>query len=151
MRTRLLVAITVCALAYAGGGVALAGRAASPRVAHFEYVAATGRLYVYDIDRLPSLVARFPLPGVDEIRGLGASAATGMLYISYGGFGHGTGHLLEFSLYRHRIVYTRAYPFGIDSFDISHDGRLIFMPTGENTTDHTWHVLAAATGAVVGA
>jgi hypothetical protein len=74
-----------------------------------------------------------------------------MLYISYGGFPSGTGHLLEFSLYRRKIVYSRGYPFGIDSFDISHDGQLIFMPTGENTSGDTWHVLAATTGTVVGA
>ena len=28
---------------------------------------------------------------------------------------------------------------------------LIFMPTGENTSGRTWHVLAATTGRVVGA
>jgi hypothetical protein len=98
-----------------------------------------------------SLVARFALPGVDEVRGIGASAATGMLYVSYGGFPRGIGHLLEFSLYRRKVLYDRGLPFGIDSFDISHDGRLIFMPTGENTAGDTWHVLAATTGDVVGA
>jgi DNA-binding beta-propeller fold protein YncE len=106
---------------------------------------------VYNIDKRSSLVGRFALPGVNEIRGIGASAATGMLYVSYGGFSGGIGHLLEFSLYRGKIVYDRGYPFGIDSFDISHDGRLIFMPTGENTSGDTWHVLAATTGKVVGA
>ena len=53
-----------------------------------------------------------------------------MLYISYGGFPTGIGHLLEFSLYRHRVMYDRGYSFGIDSFDISHDGRLIFKSLG---------------------
>ena len=106
---------------------------------------------MYDIDRRSSLVARFVLPGVDDIRGIGASAATGMLYVSYGGFPNGIGHLLEFSLDRRKIVYDRGYPFGIDSLDISQDGRLIFMPTGENTSGDTWHVLAATTGQVVGA
>ena len=74
-----------------------------------------------------------------------------MLYVSYGGFPNGIGHLLEFSLDRRKIVYDRGYPFGIDSLDISQDGRLIFMPTGENTSGDTWHVLAATTGQVVGA
>jgi DNA-binding beta-propeller fold protein YncE len=150
MRMRALTFMTVGALACCGG--ALAGPSRAPaRVAHYEYVASNGALYVYDIDKLPSLVARFALPGVDEVRGIGASAATGMLYISYGGFPSGAGHLLEFSLYRRKIVYSRAYRFGIDSFDISHDGQLIFMPTGENTSGDTWHVLAATTGTVVGA
>jgi len=150
MRRRLAVSIGVCALALGVGAFAWSSQTARG-VAHDEYVASTGALYVYSIDRLPSLVARYPLPGVSEVRGIGASAATGMLYVSYGGFPHGTGHLLEFDLRQHRVVYSRAYAFGIDSFDITQDGRLIFMPTGENTSGRTWHVLAAATGSVVGA
>src|ERR1039458_796339 len=130
MRRRPVAFITLCALACCAAASAWPSQAAS-RVAHYEYVASTGTLYVYNIDKLPALVGRFPLPGVDEIRGIGASAATGMLYISYGGFPNGTGHLLEFSLYRRKIVYSRAYPFGIDSFDITHDGQLIFMPRSE--------------------
>jgi DNA-binding beta-propeller fold protein YncE len=149
MRERLVAFIVLCALA--GCAVAFAWpRQATSRLAHYEYVAAPGELYVYNIDNGPSLVRRFTLPGVDEIRGIGASAATGMLYVSYGGFPNGIGHMLEFSLYRRKIVYARGYPFGIDSFDISHDGRLIFMPTGENTSGDTWHVLDASTGRVVG-
>lgn len=119
-------------------------------MARYEYVAGVGQLSVYNIAN-GSLVGRFGLPGVAEIRGIGASAATGMLYVSYGGFPKGIGHLLEFSLYRRKVVYDHGYRFGIDSFDISHDGRLIFMPTGENTSGNTWHVLAATTGRVVGA
>src|ERR1700693_2188478 len=115
------------------------------RVARYEYVAGVGRLSVYSIAN-GSLVGRFGLPGVTEIRGIGASAATGMLYVSYGGFPTGVGHLLEFSLYRQKDIYDRGYRFGMDSFDISHDGRLIFMPTRENTSGNTWHVLDATTG-----
>ena len=120
------------------------------QVARYEYVAGVGQLSVYSIAN-GSLGGRFGLPRVAEIRGIGASAATGMLYVSYGGFPTGIGHLLEFSLYRQKVMYDRGYRFGIDSFDISHDGRLIFMPTGENTSGNTWHVLAATTGRVVGA
>lgn len=149
MRMRAVAFIMLCALACCGVAFASPSRAPS-RVAHYEYVASTGALYVYNVDKLPSLVGRFPLPGVGEVRGIGASAATGMLYISYGGFPNGAGHLLAFSLYRRKIVYSRAYPFGIDSFDITHDGQLIFMPAGENTSGDTWHVLAATTGSVVG-
>jgi hypothetical protein len=64
-------------------------------VARYEYVVGVGRLSVYDITN-GSLVGLFRLPGVAEIRGIGASAATGMLYVSYGGFPTGIGHLLEF-------------------------------------------------------
>ena len=149
MRRQPVAVITLCVLVCCAGAFARSSQAPS-RVAHYEYVASSGTLYVYNIDKLSSLVGRFALPGVDEVRGIGASSATGMLYISYGGFPNGAGHLLEFSLDRRKIVYSRAYPFGIDSFDITRDGQLIFMPTGENTSGDTWHVLAATTGTVVG-
>ena len=149
MRRRLVAFMVLCALACCA--VAFAGPGQGPSgVAHYEFVA-RGRLYVYNIDERPSLVGSFALPGVTEIRGISASAATAMLYVSYGGFPNGNGHLLEFSLSRRKIVYARGYRFGIDSFDISRDGQLIFMPTGENTSGQTWYVLAAATGRVVGA
>ena len=152
MRRRTVTAlIPLCALVCCAATLALPSQASRSTVAHREYVASTGALYVYSIDKLPTLVGRFPLPGVSEVRGIGANAATGMLYISYGGFPSGASHLLAFSLYQQKVIYTRTYPFGIDSFDISHDGKLIFMPTGENTSGYTWHVLAATSGAVVGA
>jgi DNA-binding beta-propeller fold protein YncE len=149
MRTRLAAVIVLCGVLVGAAAFAWPSRRVD-RVARYEYVAGVGQLSVYNI-ATRSLVGQFALPGVAEIRGIGASAATGMLYVSYGGFPTGVGHLLEFSLYRRKVVYDRAYRFGIDSFDISHDGRLIFMPTGENTSGNTWHVLAATTGRVVGA
>jgi hypothetical protein len=149
MRKALAIALVLCAAGAGAAALALPTHPA-PRVARYEYVAEAGKLAVYNIaDRSP--FARFKLPGIAEIRGIGASAASGMLYVSHGGFPKGIGHLLEFSLYRHKVMYDRGYRFGIDSFDISHDGRLIFMPTGENTSGNTWHVLSASTGRVVGA
>jgi hypothetical protein len=85
--------------------------AGATRVARYEYVAGVGQLSVYNIAN-GSLVGRFALPGVGEIRGIGASAATGMLYVSYGGFPRGIGHVLEFSLYRQKVMYDRGYRFG---------------------------------------
>lgn len=149
MRKRLATVIVLCGLAAGAAAFAWPSQVVS-RVARYEYVAGVGQLSVYSIAN-GSLVGRFGLPRVAEIRGIGASATSGMLYVSYGGFRAGIGHLLEFSLYRQKVVYDRGYRFGIDSFDISHDGRLIFMPTGENTSGNTWHVLAATTGRVVGA
>ena len=156
MRKRLAIVVVLCGVAAGASAFAWPNQPVSQtargatRVARYEYVAGGGQLSVYSIAN-GSLVGRFGLPRVAEIRGIGASAATGMLYVSHGGFPTGIGHLLEFSLYRQKVIYDRGYRFGIDSFDISHDGRLIFMPTGENTTGNTWHVLAARTGRVVGA
>jgi DNA-binding beta-propeller fold protein YncE len=148
MQKRLATVILLCGIAVAAAA-SVSPKPPAPRVARYEYVAGVGSLSVYKIAS-GTLVRRFALAGVAEVRGIGASAATGMLYVSYGGFPKGIGRLLEFSLYRHRVVYDRGYRFGIDSFDISHDGRLIFMPTGENTSGRAWHVLAATTGRVVG-
>jgi hypothetical protein len=149
MRKRLATVIVLCGVAAVATGLAWSSQRVSGE-ARYEYVAGVGRLSVYNIAN-GSLVGRFALPGVAEIRGIGASAESGMLYVSYGGFPTGIGHLLEFSLYRRTVMYDRGYRFGIDSFDIGHDGRLIFMPTGENTSGDKWHVLAATTGRVVGA
>jgi DNA-binding beta-propeller fold protein YncE len=148
MRKRIAIIIVLCGIAAATAAFAWPNQTVVP-VARYEYVAGVGKLSVYNMAN-GSLVRRFALPGLADVRGIGASAATGMLYISYGGFPTGIGHLLEFSLYQKKIMYDRGYGFGIDSFDISHNGRLIFMPTGENTTDKTWHVLDAKTGRVVG-
>jgi DNA-binding beta-propeller fold protein YncE len=150
MRTRLATVIVLCSIGVGATAFAWANQPVSQGVSRYEYVAEVGQLSVYNIAN-GSLVRRFALPGLFEIRGIGASAATGMLYVSYGGFPRGIGHLLEFSLYQQKVIYDHGYRFGIDSFDISHDGRLIFMPTGENTSGDTWHVLAATTGRVVGA
>jgi DNA-binding beta-propeller fold protein YncE len=149
MRNRLAIVFVLCGVVAGAAGFAWSNQRIT-RLARYEYIAGVGQLSVYNIAN-GALVGRFALPGVAEVRGIGASAATGMLYVSYGGFPKGIGHLLEFSLYRKKVVYDRGYRFGIDSFDISHDGRLIFMPTGENTSGNTWHVLAASTGRVIGA
>ena len=70
---------------------------------------------------------------IAEIRGIGASAATGRSMSAREGFQKAGGELLEFSLYRREVVYDRGYQFGIDSFDISHDGRLNLVPRPART------------------
>src|SRR3979409_1563010 len=102
MRKRLATVIVLCGVAASAAAFAWPNQRVA-HVARYEYVAGVGRLSVYNIAN-GSLVGRFGLPGVDEIRGIGASAATGMLYVSYGGFPRGLGHLLEFSLYRRKVV-----------------------------------------------
>jgi hypothetical protein len=80
---RLALAIFLCGVAAGAVAVASPNRPA-PRVAHYEYVTGAERLSVYNIPD-GALVGRFALPGVTEIRGIGASAVTGMPYVSYGG------------------------------------------------------------------
>jgi hypothetical protein len=84
MRKRLATVIVLCGVAAGVAAFAWPNQRGS-RVARYEYVAEVGQLSVYSIAN-GSVVGRFGLPGVAEIRGIDASAATGMLYVSYGGF-----------------------------------------------------------------
>lgn len=119
---------------------------------HYEYVFTDGYFDVYDMDNNFAHIDHVLMPATTAgVRGESASAATGMLYISYGGWGGGSnGSMLEYNLLTKSIVYTKNYSFGVDSMDISADGRTIYMPTGENDTGNTWEVIDALTGNVVG-
>ncbi len=118
---------------------------------HYEYVFPDGSMYVYDIDARQRLVQRVALPGAKGIRGVVASPATHMLYISYGGDGgsNGTGSLLAYDLLGERVLWQRSYPTGIDSMAISPDGGRIYMPTGELDSSGVWKVLDARDGQVI--
>src|SRR5580700_10354725 len=71
----------------------LAFQAAHPAAAragtvhHYEYVLTSGYIYVYDMDNGGALVKTVNVPTGAGVRGAVASAATGMLYISYGSDG----------------------------------------------------------------
>ena len=119
----------------------------STRTSHFEYVASSGALYVYSIDHGNSLAKRISLPEIgSSIHGMVASPRTKRLYISYGEQRPPGGALLAFDLRRGRTLWHRTYPFGIDSMAISRNGRWIYMPAGEQTTDGRWRIIAASDG-----
>ena len=120
-------------------------------VKHLEYVLADDSLYVYSIDHANQLVQRIGLPPLGETHGMVTSPATGMLYISYGNQGPPGGSLLAYDLRGNRVLWQRHYQFGIDSMAISSDGRTIYMPAGEATTDGSWRIIDARTGAPTGA
>jgi DNA-binding beta-propeller fold protein YncE len=140
-----------CAGASSGNCVVFGGSQAGTK--HYEYVFTDGYVDVYDMDNNFASVDHFLTPTTTAgVRGESASAATGMLYISYGGWGGGlNGSMLEYNLLTKSTVYTKNYPFGIDSMDISADGKTIYMPTGENDTGNTWEVIDALSGNVIGA
>ncbi len=119
----------------------------------YEYVFPDGAIDVYDIDRGHCLVRSMLVPTQRGVRGVAAAPATGMLYISYGGDGGTQGHgsLLEYDLRADRLIWTRDYAHGIDSFDVTPDAKTIYMPDGELASSSGWHVVDAATGAEVGA
>jgi hypothetical protein len=46
------------------------------------------------------------------------------------------------------VVWTKHYPFGVDSMSISPDGNTIYMPTGESASGGIWEVIDAHSGNV---
>ncbi len=129
-------------------------RAAGPATTHLEYVLDDGTITVYDIDRGHRRIKVIPLTEARGIRGVAASPAAHMLFVSYGGDGGGgsgsTGSLLAFDLVQNRVLWTRSYDTGIDSFDVTPDGSTIYLPTGELSTGGDWLVINARTGDRVG-
>ena len=124
-------------------------------VNHYVYVFPPGSVDVYDMDNNFALVKSVPLAqtkGQSQVyaRGVVASAATGMLYLSYGSVSSG-GSLLKYNLSTDTVVWTQTYSFGVDSMSISPDGQKIYMPTGEGAyTQGVWQVIDANTGSPVG-
>ncbi|MGI9148540.1 MAG: YncE family protein [Chloroflexota bacterium] len=125
------------------------------RTQHYEYVVGNQQLFIYDLDNALTLVQSFALPPAahSNIKGVVASPATRMLYISYGGDGgtDGNGSLLKYDLLRNEIVWSKTYGHGVDSMAITPDGAFIYMPVGEEAkTSHEWKVLDAASSDEVG-
>lgn len=76
------------------------------------------------------------------------STQTSTLYVSYGGDGGtaGNGSLAAYDLQHDRLLWTRSYDTGIDSFALTPNGRTIYLPTGELSSGHDWLVIDARTG-----
>ena len=134
-------------------GDATAGDAAERR---FLYVAEPGirndlqygghGVLVFDIADGHKFVRRIASSGLDEkgrpdnVKGVCASVALQRLFVST------IGSLMAFDLATDAIVWEKKYDGGCDRMAISPDGQTIYQPSFER--DH-WHVLAAATGAVL--
>jgi hypothetical protein len=118
---------------------------------HYEYVVAPGAIYVYSIDRGNRPVQTISLPRIgSSLHGVVASPRSGRLYISYGPQAPPGGSLLAYDLRHARVLWHRTYSFGIDSMAISRNGRWIYMPAGEETTDGRWRIIAASNGRPTG-
>ena len=57
--------------------------------------------------------------------------------------------MLAYDLVGERIVWTHAYPEGVDSMAISPDGKTIYLPVGEESSSSTWDVVEASSGNIV--
>ena len=122
-------------------------------IERLEYVFNDGPVSVYDINDGFKLVERFTLAGTDRgVRGVAVSAPTHMMFVSYGGDGggNGNGSVLAYDLLNKRIVWSVRLKTGIDSGAVSADGKLLYMPDGELSSDGSWYILDTSNGNVVG-
>lgn len=123
------------------------------RVVHLEYVFNDGPVSVYSIDQGFRLLETFALPGTQRgVRGVTVSPATGTMFVSYGGDGGGDGNgsVLAYDLLSRRVRWSVNLNSGVDSGAVSPDGRLLYMPDGESSSNGDWYILDTADGKVVG-
>lgn len=98
-------------------------------------------LLVFDVDDNHRFVKRWPLAGLDaagkplNVKGICASAATGLVYIST----LKTLQCVEFA--SGRLVWEKEYPGGCDRMSITPDGKAIYLPSLEGPH---WHVVDQA-------
>ncbi len=146
----LILLVMVPLLFFFKGGTARVK--ADSLIHHYLYVFPDQSVDVYDIDNGFQLVQQISLPVTSGGRGMMVDPVGGFLYLSYHGDGgiHGTGSLLKYDLINNVVVWTKDYPFGIDSGALTPDGKTIYMPDGEAAYDGTWHVISASDGSVLG-
>lgn len=120
---------------------------------HFMYVFPDGEMDAYDLDNSQALVKRVVLP-TSGVVGAAVSPSTGVLYVSECGSTCDSpsagGQMLKYNLLTDTVAWIAYYAFGVDSIAITPDGKTIYSPDGESSTDGMWHTLDAGSGAVTG-
>jgi hypothetical protein len=108
-----------------------------------------GSISVYDIDSGHRLIKTIPtVPGVRNVRGVAASTVTGRLYVAYLAAGE-TGMIYCLNLADDSIVWNKRVEPGVDRLAIHPDGKLLYVPTGEDRTEDHINILDAGTGEIV--
>ncbi|HUX86292.1 MAG TPA: hypothetical protein VMW65_04765 [Chloroflexota bacterium] len=124
--------------------------ASASAIQHDLYVFVDGTIYVYDEDNGFALVKTISLPEtLAGGRGIAASTATGMLFVSYGGDGgiNGTnGSVLAYNLLTDKVAWITNYSHGIDSITVTPDGKTLYVPGGAADTANLWYVVDASNG-----
>jgi DNA-binding beta-propeller fold protein YncE len=153
---RIALAVAMAMLP-AVAAVASPRSAGSATVHHYEYVFPVGGMYLYDMDEGQKLVQEVHgLPDTDGVRGVMVNPATHVLYISHGSDGGSVngktkGSLLAYDLVSGTVLWNHELEFPIDSGALSADGKVIYMPTGENDASGIWNVIDATSGEPTGA
>jgi hypothetical protein len=111
------------------------------------------QIEVFDISNNHRWVRNIPLPsGIYNVRGVAASSVTDRLYISFltAPSDGGPGGLLCMDLNTNAVIWKRLYDARLipspDRFDLTPDGKKIYMPSGENGTTDYWVVIDGNTG-----
>ena len=126
---------------------------ADTTIHRYEYVLTDGEIYIYDIDNGFHLFDSITVPTTQGTRGVSVSRTDGMMYISYGGDGgfRGNGSILQLNLLTKTIGWTKNYLHGVDSHEMSPDGKIIYSPDGELSGDGKWYIVDTKDGSETGA
>ncbi len=119
--------------------------AASPGIRNYVEYGGVGVL-VFDMDHGYKFVKRIPtwttVPGkeAENVKGIAASAKTGMLYVST------LTRMAAIDLLTEKTAWDKAFEGGCDRMAISPDGKILYVPSFEGPH---WTVVNAATGEVI--
>ena len=116
------------------------------------------QIEVFDVNNGHKWVKNIPLPsGMYGSRGIAANSITHRLYFTFYNTAvdtYQTGGLCCVDLVTGKVLWTRRYDKATvpspDRFDITPDGKTIYMPVGENGPDNFWRIIDASTGAAQG-
>jgi hypothetical protein len=108
-----------------------------------------GSVAVYDIDAGHRSVRTIQtVPGVQNVRGVAANAVTGRLYVAYLGAGD-AGWIYCLDLASDKVLWNKRIDPGADRLAIHPDGKLLYVPTGEDREADHINIVDAATGDIV--
>lgn len=144
-----LTVLLFCATAFASVAGAADKQDPSATARYLYAVDEHGSIEVYDINHDHRLVKTIPtVRGIDDVRGVVASGITGRLYVAYSTAAN-VGMIYCLDIYDGRILWNEAVRPGVDRLAINPDGKLLYVPTGEDGTSDYINVLDAATGNIV--
>jgi hypothetical protein len=117
---------------------------------HYEYVfPPSGSVDAYDLDNGFALLKSVAVPQLMNVGfNLGAvgDSTSGMLYVSSGTQGGGTGHVLEYDPVKDSVVWARSYAFDVDSAALTPDGLTLYQATGAMASGGIWQILDTSNG-----
>src|SRR5207244_7437396 len=104
---------------------------------------------VYDIDAGHRLIKTIPtVPNVHNVRGVAASAVTGRLYVAYAD-GANIGRIYCLNVYDDTVLWNKAVSPGVDRLAVEPNGKLLYVPTGEDRQADHINIVDAVSGDIV--